>query len=434
MAKTTLTRYFYLIALMLAFLLGSWSQDSGFVEEIFSYQEDVLYLTGQHIELVMISGALAILIAIPLGVVLSRPRFARLAENAMQVLNVGTTIPTLAVLALSMSLLGIGTLPAVFGLCIASLLPIVRNTYIGLCEVPAHLKEAAAGIGMTPGEMLMRVELPNALFVIFAGIRTALAINVGTAPLAFLIGGGSYSVPRAWRDRGEPVAVTVAEIDPEVTRAAQDFFWYDPGSGPGADRIVASDARRLLRAEETRYDVVIGDAFGDIAVPPHLITREFFELVRARLNPGGVYVMNVIDHMDRLDVLAAMVQTARTVWPVVEVWTDPRHDPAENRRVFVLVAGEAEIDAVGAFCPPKDAGRPGLIALLYVDPSAQGRGHSSALLSAMEAALVERGVAAGRLTATTTARDFYLRRGWQDDGPAREELGVTGYPMRKDLR
>jgi len=190
MAKTTLTRYFYLIALMLAFLLGSWSQDSGFVEEIFSYQEDVLYLTGQHIELVMISGALAILIAIPLGVVLSRPRFARLAENAMQVLNVGTTIPTLAVLALSMSLLGIGTLPAVFGLCIASLLPIVRNTYIGLCEVPAHLKEAAAGIGMTPGEMLMRVELPNALFVIFAGIRTALAINVGTVPLAFLIGGG----------------------------------------------------------------------------------------------------------------------------------------------------------------------------------------------------------------------------------------------------
>ena len=133
---------------------------------------------------------LLVLIAIPLGVVLSRPRFARLAENAMQVLNVGTTIPTLAVLALSMSLLGIGTLPAVFGLCIASLLPIVRNTYIGLCEVPAHLKEAAAGIGMTPGEMLMRVELPNALFVIFAGIRTALAINVGTVPLAFLLGGG----------------------------------------------------------------------------------------------------------------------------------------------------------------------------------------------------------------------------------------------------
>jgi len=190
MLASTLKRYTGLLAILAAFLLGTLAENSGFLEEIFSYQEDVVYLVGQHIELVLISGSLAILIAIPLGIVLSRPRFARIAETAMQALNVGTTIPTLAVLALSMSLLGIGTVPAVFGLCIASLLPIVRNTYIGLCEVPAHLKEAAAGIGMTPQQMLLRVELPNALFVIFAGIRTALAINVGTVPLAFLIGGG----------------------------------------------------------------------------------------------------------------------------------------------------------------------------------------------------------------------------------------------------
>lgn len=190
MLASTLRRYSGLLALMAAFLLGMLAENSGFLEEIFSYQEDVVYLVGQHVELVLISGGLAILIAIPLGIVLSRPRFTHIAESAMQVLNVGTTIPTLAVLALSMSLLGIGTVPAVFGLCVASLLPIVRNTYIGLCEVPAHLKEAAAGIGMTPRQMLLRVELPNALFVIFAGVRTALAINVGTVPLAFLIGGG----------------------------------------------------------------------------------------------------------------------------------------------------------------------------------------------------------------------------------------------------
>ena len=108
----------------------------------------------------------------------------------MQGLNVGTTIPTLAILALSMSLLGIGFIPSVFGLFIASLLPIVRNTYTGLLGVPAHLKESASGIGMSPGQMLLRVEIPNAAYVIFAGIRTALAINVGTVPLAFLIGGG----------------------------------------------------------------------------------------------------------------------------------------------------------------------------------------------------------------------------------------------------
>lgn len=127
----------------------------------------------------------------------------------------------------------------------------------------------------------------------------------------------------------------MAEIDPAVTRTAITSFWYEPGQ----DRIVHADARQTLLREDTRYDVVIGDAFTDIAVPQHLITREFFQLVASRLTPRGVYLMNVIDHSDRLDVLAAMVATARSVWPNVEVWADPEHDPAENRRVFVLVAG-----------------------------------------------------------------------------------------------
>jgi osmoprotectant transport system permease protein len=114
----------------------------------------------------------------------------RFSESTMQVFNIGTTIPTLAVLALSMSWLGIGTTPAIFALWVATLLPIVRNAYSGLIAVPAHFKEAANGMGMRPWQILWRVELPNALFVIFAGIRTALAINVGTVPLVFLIGGG----------------------------------------------------------------------------------------------------------------------------------------------------------------------------------------------------------------------------------------------------
>lgn len=190
MNKLGFKRYFTAALVLVAFLLGIELQSNGFIEEMVSYQEDVAYLALQHVELVAVSGAIAIIIAIPLGILLSRPRFAAYAETAMQGLNIGTTIPTLAILALAMSLLGIGTLPAVFGLCIASLLPIVRNTYTGLKEVPGYMKEAASGIGMTATQMLFKVELPNALFVIFAGIRTALAINVGTAPLAFLIGGG----------------------------------------------------------------------------------------------------------------------------------------------------------------------------------------------------------------------------------------------------
>lgn len=176
--------------IILAFALGVWVTNAGLVDSIATYWNDIVYLTQQHMVLVGVSGALAILIGVPTGIWLSRPRMKGTAETIMQLFNIGTTIPTLAVLALSMTLLGIGFTPAVFGLFVASLLPIIRNTYAGLLAVPAHLKEAARGMGMTPSQILRRVEIPNALYVIFSGIRTALAINVGTAPLAFLIGGG----------------------------------------------------------------------------------------------------------------------------------------------------------------------------------------------------------------------------------------------------
>ncbi|HSK40409.1 MAG TPA: ABC transporter permease [Arenibaculum sp.] len=178
------------VLVVLAFALGAWAQAAGLIGDILYRWEDIVFLSRQHMALVAISGGLAILIGVPLGILLSRPALRGLAEPVMQMLNVGTTIPPLAVLALSMSFLGIGTTPAIFALWVASMLPIVRNTYVGLLEVPAHLREAALGMGMTPGQMLLKVELPNALWVIYAGVRTALTINVGTVPLAFLIGAG----------------------------------------------------------------------------------------------------------------------------------------------------------------------------------------------------------------------------------------------------
>jgi len=178
------------VGLVLIFALGAVAHATGLFDQILGHWSDIIYLAQQHMVLVAISGSLAILLGIPLGVFLSRPFMRRSAETIMQALNVGTMIPTLAVLALSMSLLGIGTAPAIFGLFIASILPIVRNTYAGILAVPAPLIEASVGMGMKPWQILMRLELPNALFVIFAGIRTALAVNVGTAALAFLIGGG----------------------------------------------------------------------------------------------------------------------------------------------------------------------------------------------------------------------------------------------------
>jgi osmoprotectant transport system permease protein len=172
-----------LVAVLLARAIepSTWRQYSG----------DLVYYTGRHLLLVGISMALAVVVGVPAGVLLSRPAFARQAESFMQIFNIGNTVPSLAVLAIALGIFGIGDAPAITALFLASLLPITRNTYEGMKNVPASLLEAARGIGMTGMQSLMRVELPNAMQIIIGGIRTALAINVGTAPLAYLIGADS---------------------------------------------------------------------------------------------------------------------------------------------------------------------------------------------------------------------------------------------------
>ncbi|MCH8550367.1 MAG: ABC transporter permease [Natronospirillum sp.] len=230
MLASMLQRFGRLLLLALVFAAGAWTYSTGFIDEFMWHWPDVQYLTMQHIWLTAMSGSLAIAVGIPLGIVLSRPGMAKVAESIMQVLNVGTTIPTLAVLALSMSFLGIGTVPAVFGLFVATLLPITRNTFTGLAGISPALLEAAAGIGMSPMQRLFRVELPNALYVIFAGIRTALTINVGTVPLAFLIGAGGL---------GELIFTGIDLFDPAMMLA---------GAIPTAMLAIAVDASIALIA------------------------------------------------------------------------------------------------------------------------------------------------------------------------------------------
>lgn len=177
---------------------------------------------------------------------------------------------------------------------------------------------------------------PQVMFTDHAAMLDGLSRIRATRPdySSFHIGGGTYSIPRAIAARGGG-PVTVAEIDPQVTRIAARDFWFDPAG----TEIMHRDARVALASRANRYDVIVGDAFTDIAVPAHLITREFYQLVRSRLRPGGSYLMNVIDFEDRLQVLGAVVRTLQEVFPVVEVWTEAAQPRPGQRMVFVVVAG-----------------------------------------------------------------------------------------------
>ncbi|MBW1713372.1 MAG: ABC transporter permease, partial [Deltaproteobacteria bacterium] len=99
-------------------------------------------------------------------------------------------VPSLAIIAIAMGFMGIGRKTAIFGLVIYSILPIIRNTAAGLLDVSEALIDAGRGMGMTPMQILFRVEIPNAMYIIMAGIRTSTVVMVGTAAVAFLIGGG----------------------------------------------------------------------------------------------------------------------------------------------------------------------------------------------------------------------------------------------------
>ena len=142
----------------------------------------------EHIQISFIALLIAAVIGVPLGILLTKTR--KISEIVMNIAAVLQTIPSLALLGLMIPLFGIGKVPAVIALVVYALLPILRNTYTGINEVDRSLIEAAKGIGMKPGRRLTKVELPIAMPVIMAGIRTAMVLIIGTATLAALIGAG----------------------------------------------------------------------------------------------------------------------------------------------------------------------------------------------------------------------------------------------------
>lgn len=152
----------------------------------------------------------------------------------------------------------------------------------------------------------------------------------------FFVGGGAYTQPRATLARYPDARVTVAELDPMVTEVARERLFVETS----AMEIHHADARTVLaRDRQRRFDVILGDAFHDIAVPYHLVTQEFAEAVRDHLAPGGLYTVNLVDAFPDGRLVKSLVKTLKQVFPNVQVWLDLI--PEEPTRVtYVVSAGD----------------------------------------------------------------------------------------------
>ncbi|MFJ2741580.1 ABC transporter permease [Streptomyces sp. NPDC087440] len=144
----------------------------------------------EHVELTAISTFFVLVIAVPLGILLTRPALRKAAPVATALANIGQATPAIGLLALLVIWLGIGKKAALIGMIVYAVLPVLSNTIAGLRANDPTLLEAARGIGMSRAGVLTKIELPLAVPLILAGVRTALVLNVGTATLAAFGGGG----------------------------------------------------------------------------------------------------------------------------------------------------------------------------------------------------------------------------------------------------
>ena len=176
--------------------------------------DNLVRQTREQLTITALSTVGVLIIAIPLGIGLTRPRGKRFAGPALAVANAGQAVPAYGLLVLALAVLGgvfgrandnilqntlgvwlgPGLVITVISLILFAILPVLRNTMVGLQQVDQDIIEAGLGMGMTRREVLWRIEMPLAVPVMLAGVRTALVINVGMATLAFLIGGGGLGV------------------------------------------------------------------------------------------------------------------------------------------------------------------------------------------------------------------------------------------------
>ena len=153
----------------------------------------------------------------------------------------------------------------------------------------------------------------------------------------FFIGGGAYTLPRAVQTLYPGSQVTVAELDPAVTAVAESQLFVDTRGM----EIHHADARLVLTRQTDRlYDVIVADAFHDIAIPPHLVTLEMAQLVRQRLSEEGIYLLNIVDAFPDAKLVKAMVKTLEPVFPQINVWLD--QIPGEPTRATYVISAARE--------------------------------------------------------------------------------------------
>ncbi|AFM20830.1 ABC-type proline/glycine betaine transport system, permease component [Acetomicrobium mobile DSM 13181] len=161
---------------------------SEYISFMLERQDQIMELTAQHVYLTFIAVIFAILVAVPLGIFITR--FERAAGVVVGIANAVQALPSLALLGFLIPVLGIGSKPSIVMIFLYSLLPIIKNTYTGLANVDRAILEAGRGMGMTNWQLMRMVQLPLALPVIMAGIRISAVTAVGLTTIAALIGAG----------------------------------------------------------------------------------------------------------------------------------------------------------------------------------------------------------------------------------------------------
>jgi spermidine synthase len=169
------------------------------------------------------------------------------------------------------------------------------------------------------------VELQDTLARIHSGKHTPFRV--------FFVGGGAYTLPRAWSAARPDADIIVAEIDPVVTATAKSDMWL--AASPNLKSIHLDARVALIRQAKSRFDVIVGDAFHDIVIPQHLVTSEFFELVASRLKNDGIYLMNIVDHRHRPRLALSVYETVKRSFTNVELWVSSEQG---TRSTFVLAA------------------------------------------------------------------------------------------------